>query len=130
MSPDQVDEIVRAGVATPTLSKPVGVAAMRNRDAAEAALVCGMEEEEEASPRPSASLTNRSEMFFRCESGGSMMCTSGCGHAGSWMLDTSAAGRTMMGMFCVMVVSREAETEAGKRGGASGGGAEGLFASS
>ncbi len=54
----------------------------------------------------SASLVKRSEIDFSCDRGGSMMCTSGSRQRGSWIEETVAAGRTITGMDCVIVVSR------------------------
>lgn len=107
------------------------MAAMRSRDAAEDVAVVVEEER--------ASLTKRSDIFFRDDSAGSMMCTSGCGHTGSWMCATSAAGRTIIGMSCVMVVSRSvggklaggggplASEDEGKDGAVAGGEEGGLL---
>lgn len=54
----------------------------------------------------SASFVKRSEMALSCRRGGSMICTSGSRHDGSWICATVAAARTATGMDCVIVVSR------------------------
>jgi len=53
-----------------------------------------------------ASLVKRSEMDFSCMSGGRSMCTSGSFERGSRNPDTTAGERTLIGMSCVIVVSR------------------------
>lgn len=52
-----------------------------------------------------ASLVRCSEMALSCRRGGSMMCTSGSRHVGSWIWETVSAVRTATGIDCVTVVS-------------------------
>ena len=61
-----------------------------------------------ALPLPTkASFVKRSLMLLSCIKGGSMMCTSGSRHWGSWSPATVSGPRTRTGISWVMIVSRE-----------------------
>jgi len=105
VNPSHLLSILRLAVSTPMRNTPCAFADSVSRD----------EEAGASAVRPPraveveverASLVKRSEIALSWRRGGSMMWTSGWGHCGSCMASTAAAARTMMGISCVIVVSR------------------------
>ncbi len=104
VNPSHLLSILRLAVSTPILSTPCAFADSVSRDEDAGASAARPRAAEVDVDR--ASLVKRSEIALSWRRGGSIMWTSGCGHCGSCIDSTAAAASTMMGISCVIVVSR------------------------